>query len=222
MFLISENNGRSCSARNRNLLKIPTNLPQNVTDADLSGNQFTLLSKLNFSKSYKWQALNLSNSKISVIRAGTFRNLGQLRNLSLNGNPLSEIRGDMWQGLQSLMVLRIRALVNITLHPKAFSNLPSLETMSLDLEHLKRHSSEYIDPSNFPDTPAEQVKFKIEIRGREITCDNSFCFLNNLQKKGLIKAFLAEGDELPEGPVCKIDQNPFWKYSKLNCDSVGE
>ena len=207
---------------NKNLTKVPRDIPPNKIEIYLNGNKITTLSSENFPQGCKWEKLDLKNNKITVINRGAFVNLKQLKDLSLNGNPLREIRGDMWKGLRALVVLRIRTLsVDTTLRSKAFSNLPSLRDMSLNLEHLKKHRSHYTNPNNFPDTPKKQVKFKIEIGGREITCDNSFCFLNNMQKKGLIGGFTVQGEKIPD-PVCSKDQNPFWNSSALNCKSVGE
>ena len=207
---------------NKNLMKVPRDIPPNKIEIYLNGNKITTLSSENFPQGCKWQKLDLKNNKITVINRGAFVNLKQLKDLSLNGNPLREIRGDMWQGLQALVVLRIRTLsVDTTLRSKAFSNLPSLRDMRLNLEHLKKHRSNNTNPKNFPHTPKDQVKFKIEIGGRNITCETGFCFLNNMQKKGLIGGFTAQGEKIPN-PVCSKDQNPFWNYSALNCKSVGE
>ena len=207
---------------NKNLKQVPEDISTNEREIDLSGNKISSLSSKNFPQGCRWEKLNLKNNKIIFINGGAFVNLKQLKDLSLNGNPLREIRGDMWQGLQALVVLRIRTLsVDTTLLSKAFSNLPSLRDMRLNLEHLKKHRSNYTNPKNFPDTPKDQVKFKIEIGGRNITCETGFCFLNNMQKKGLIGGFTAQGEKIPD-PVCSKGQNPFWNYSALNCKSVGE
>ena len=211
---------------------------------DLSGNRITSLSNESFPQGSKWETLDLTNNRITIIRRaafvnlnqlkdlslngnkiteienGAFRNLTQLQTLTLNGNPLGEIRGDMWQGLRALVVLRIRT-INTRLSPKAFSNLQSLQNLSLNLEHLKKYKSYYLDSSNFPDTPNDQAKFEIDIGGMKVSCDNSFCFLNNMQKKGLIGGFTEDGKAIPD-PVCNISQNPFWKYSSVNCDSLGK
>ena len=205
----------------QNLEEVPRNIPQNRRIIDLSGNKITTLSSKDFPQSCTWQSLNLKNNKITVINPRAFVNLKQLKELSLNGNPLREIRGDMWQGLQALVVLRIRTLSVDTLGSKAFSNLPKLRNISVTLDQLKKHESQYTNPDNFPDTPKNQAKFKIEIGGREITCDNSFCFLNDMRNKRLIEGFMADGKEIPD-PVCSKDKNPFWKYSSVNCKSIGE
>ena len=223
---------------------MPLNISPNITEIDLSGNQITNLSSESFPQGSKWETLNLTNNRITIIRgatflnlkqlqdlsltgneiseiqSGAFRNLEQLRTLTLNGNPLREIRGDMWQGLRALVVLRIRT-ANTKLTPRAFSNLQSLQNLSLNLEHLKKYSSYYLNSSNFPHTPKEQAKFEIDIGGMKVSCDNSFCFLNNMQKKGLIGGFTENGKPISD-PVCSIDQNPFWNYSSVNCDSLGK
>ena len=247
LFLkISDATAKSTSVwrSNRNLAEVPIDIPPNVINVDLSGNQLTTLSSESFPQELKWETLNLTNNRITIIRRaafvnlnqlkdlslkgneiseienGAFQNLTQLKTLTLNGNPLREIRGDMWQGLGGLVVLRIRT-VHTRLRPKAFSYLQSLQNLSLNLEHLKEHSSYYLNSSNFPDTPKDQAKFEIDIGGMKVSCDNSFCFLNNMQKKGLIGGFTENGTAIPD-PVCSIDQNPFWKYSSLNCDSLSK
>ena len=224
---------------------MPQKIPPNVIKIDLSGNQITTLSTESFPQDSKWETLNLTNNRITIIRraafvnlnqlkdlylngnkiseieSGAFGNLDQLKTLTLNGNPLQEIRGDMWQGLRGLVVLRIRTANTTLRRPKAFSNLQSLQNLSLNLEHLKTYSSYYLNSSNFPDTPKEQATFEIDIGGMKVSCDNSFCFLNNMQKKGLIGGFTKNGKPIPD-PVCDIDQNPFWNYSSLNCESLGK
>ena len=206
---------------NKGYVKIPRNL-RNEAIVNLSRNKITRLSQGDFDSIKNCTTLDLENNRIAVIKAGAFKHLSQLKTLTLSGNPLKEIKGNMWTGLRALVNVRIRRLpANITLHHQAFSNLPKLQKVDLDLKHLKKYSSFYINSTNFPDTPKNQVKFRIELGGREITCDNSFCFLNNMQKKGLIGGFTAQ-DEHIDQPICHINQNPFWKYSSVNCDSLGE
>ena len=202
--------------------KVPRNL-RNEAIVNLSGNKITRLSQGDFDSIKNCTTLDLENNRITVIKTGAFEHLSQLETLTLSGNPLKEIKGDMWKGLQALVNIRIRGLpTNITLHHQAFSNLPKLHKVDLDLKHLKKYSSFYINSTNFPDTPKNQVKFRIELHGgSEITCSNSFCFLNNMQKKGLIGGFTAQGEKIDE-PICKKDQNPFWKYASVNCDSIGK
>ena len=165
------------------------------------------------------RSLDLRNNKISVIKKGAFKNLIHLEILTLSGNPLQEIRGDMWEGLQSLKVLRITNINLTALQSKGFAHLKSLKTLTLNLAVLKKFT--FLNTSTYFNTPEGQIKFRIELGGREITCDNSFCFLNNMLKKGLIRGFTAKGEKIDE-PICKINQNPFWKYSSLNCESLGE
>ena len=201
--------------------RVPGNL-RNVAVVNLSRNKITRLSIGDFNSIKNCRTLDLENNTIKIIEAGTFKLLSKLKTLNLNNNSLREIKGDMWTGLKALVNIRITGLpANVTLHHQAFSNLPKLQNVDLDLKHLKKYSSFYINSTNFPDTPKDQVKFRIELGGREITCDNSFCFLNNMQDKGLIGGFTADGKEIPD-PVCSKDQNPFWTYSSLNCESLGE
>ena len=207
---------------NKEYDRVPGNLP-NVATVNLSGNMIDHLSTGVFANIKNCRTLALENNRIAVIKAGAFKHLSQLKTLTLSGNPLKEIKGDMWKGLRALVNIRIRGLpANIALHHQAFSNLPKLHEVDLDLKHLKKYSSFYINSTNFPDTPKNQVKFRIELQGgSEITCSNSFCFLNNMQKKGLIGGFTAQGEKIDE-PICKKDQNPFWKYASVNCDSLGK
>ena len=206
---------------NKGYKKVPGNL-RNEVIVNLSGNKITRLSQGDFDSIKNCRTLHLENNTIAVIESGTFKPLSQLKTLNLNKNPLREIKGDMWKGLRALVNISIRGLpTNITLHHQAFSNLPKLHKVDLDLKHLKKYSSFYVNSTNFPDTPKNQVKFRIELGGNEITCDNSFCFLNNMHKKGLIGGFTAKGSEFDQ-PVCKKDQTPFWKYASVNCDSIGK
>ena len=179
---------------NKGYEKVPRNL-RNEAIVNLGRNKITRLSRGDFDSIKNCRTLDLENNKIALIETGAFKPLSQLKTLNLNKNPLREIKGDMWKGLQALVNIRIRGLpTNITLHHQAFSNLPKLHKVELDLKHLKKYSSFYINSTNFPDTPKNQVKFRIELQGgSEITCSNSFCFLNNMHKKGLIRGFTSKG-----------------------------
>ena len=197
------------------------NLKKPTTVVNLRAKNITHLPMGAFDKISNCQNLDLSDNNMSVIKDGTFKNLVHLMTLTLSGNPLREIRGGMWEGLQSLQVLDITSTNLTKVQLKGFAHLESIKTLVLNVAALKKFESGYINTSTYPHSPRNQVKFRIELGGREITCDNSFCFLNNMQKQGLIRGFTAKGEEIQE-PVCSKDQNPFWKYSSVNCDSIGE
>ena len=194
---------------------------RNAITVNLSGNNIARLTVGIFTKIPNCQILDLSKNKITVIEGGVFENLVHLKALNLSGNPLQKINGEMWEGLRSLKILQITNVSVTNVQQEGFANLKSLKALMLNLNILMKFQSRFMKPSSFPDTPKNQVKFSIELGGREITCDNSLCFLDNMQKKGLIGGFTAQGEKIPV-PICKLDQSSFWEYASLHCDNNNE
>lgn len=85
---------RTVKCVNRNLTKVPADLPPYVRNLFLTGNQLAVLPAGAFSRLpplAELAALNLSGSRLEEVRAGAFEHLPSLRQLDLSHNPLASL-----------------------------------------------------------------------------------------------------------------------------------
>ncbi|XP_078678017.1 uncharacterized protein LOC144914261 isoform X2 [Branchiostoma floridae x Branchiostoma belcheri] len=87
----------NCS--DQGLTSVPQNLPTGVTHLHLQNNLITKLNQSDFSQYGNLTNLDLGNNDISEIQAGTFYPTPELRTLSLSHNKLTSLRSDMFAGL---------------------------------------------------------------------------------------------------------------------------
>ena len=70
------------------------------------------------------------------IKPGAFSTLSRCKAIWLWNNRIREIRGDMWEGLESLQELSLSHNHITTVHPGGFSNLPHINKLWLNSNRL--------------------------------------------------------------------------------------
>ena len=78
----------------------------------------------------------LNNNCLANIEGGTFVKNTRCTNLRLDWNQLTEIRKDMWTGLESLQYLSLEHNYIEVIEPSAFADLPNLKGLYLDNNKL--------------------------------------------------------------------------------------
>lgn len=156
----------SCSTfslfcEHKNLFSIPSQVPEEVEELDLSGNHLTHLTHESFPKSYKkltrliltsaeivaievksfrtmsnLQYVYISGNSISTIRSGTFQKNNVLSLLVLSHNPISHLEPNSFDGLSNLTELDLRDCRLSDLPQQIFDPLKSLEILWLDGNQL--------------------------------------------------------------------------------------
>jgi Leucine-rich repeat (LRR) protein len=138
-------------------LGLITHLPS-LIELLITQNNITLLKgddENQVCRSSKLKLLDLSNNKLSTIRAGTFKSIGNtLQRLNLTSNKLFVIEKDTFESLKCLKVLILNKNMISRVMPFAFSELRSLQKLSLNsniLDFIECHafsglkSLQYID-----------------------------------------------------------------------------
>ncbi|XP_068128675.1 immunoglobulin superfamily containing leucine-rich repeat protein-like [Hyperolius riggenbachi] len=130
----------------RDLIYVPTNLPDRLRQLTLSVNQISDLSATSFANTVEVKSLWLSYNKITTIQAGTFHSLTHLMNLDLSHNKLSNFP---WGDLLTLGDLQLLNLNNnhlVAISPGTFNNSRSLRSLQLSSNHLYSLPEGIFDP----------------------------------------------------------------------------
>ena len=104
-----------------------------LTDLDLSFNQFKGIHLQDFNKLSNLRYLNLQNNSITEIHPRAFSSLSELVTLNLANNFLESINGAIFSGLNELETLDLRGNFLCNISNKAF--LDTHRLISLDLSH---------------------------------------------------------------------------------------
>ncbi|CAH1240302.1 TLR1 [Branchiostoma lanceolatum] len=78
---------KTATCSNGGLTQIPSNLPHNLTNLDLSNNDIQAIRNNSFSSLHFLEVLNFGRNNLSVIEPAAFYNLSRLKNLAINDNP---------------------------------------------------------------------------------------------------------------------------------------
>ncbi|XP_004595038.2 toll-like receptor 4 [Ochotona princeps] len=89
----------------KNLYKIPDNIPCSVKNLDLSFNPLKHLGSHSFSNFSQLQVLDLSRCEIHTIEDDAYKGLKNLSTLILTGNPIQNLAPGAFSGLSSLQKL---------------------------------------------------------------------------------------------------------------------
>ncbi len=116
---------------------------------DLRGNQIRSLSPGVFRNLKKLHTLVLSENRLSDLVNGTFDGL-HIAYLLLDGNRLTELRSDMWNGLASFYFVSLNVANNLIekIEPRCFSRLRKLTILTLSNNPLGQISAEMFDKTS--------------------------------------------------------------------------
>ncbi|KAK2715106.1 toll-like receptor 7 [Artemia franciscana] len=128
------NNIVDCSASSIEFL--PSNLPMDVTEVRLDGNNFAELKSHSFIGKKNLKYLFINSSNVEIIRNRTFHGLNFLEELYLQNNFLSELNGLEFGHLQSLKLLNLQNNRLVAIEQFTFEQLPLLKVLKLDGNHL--------------------------------------------------------------------------------------
>ena len=171
-----------------NLQKVPSDLPPNTRNLDLSRNHISNMSGSPFRNLISLVALNLSGSRIQEVDEHTFRGLTKLNILSLANNPViynGKLPSKIFTGCRSLKklymfdskmtghnislepILQLYKLEQLTITPSvqlpyALTKISSLKVLNLPFSKSKIHLTE--------DNMQQFTKMKLE----EISFHSSF------------------------------------------------
>nr|XP_057915376.1 toll-like receptor 13 [Doryrhamphus excisus] len=124
-----------CSANG--LLAVPRDIPQSVTEFDLSVNKISKIQVGDFRNYTALLELNFKRNSISQIEKGAFADLRSLRRLNLNNNRLARL-GDIFGGLGNLTELRITSNNIKSVLSSSFKPLRRLTFLDLSYNKLQK------------------------------------------------------------------------------------
>ncbi|KAE8614715.1 hypothetical protein XENTR_v10008276 [Xenopus tropicalis] len=116
---------------NRDLTKVPAQLPELSFMLDLSHNIIKTINRTDFQNLTVLQNLNLSNNRIQYMENGAFGKLVALQLLNLTKNRIGSLSSRTFEGLQNLSTLLLDNNNIVTLEPNTFLHLYNLKTISL-------------------------------------------------------------------------------------------
>ena len=124
-------------------------------------------------------------NKIKVIYSGAFEPLGNLRTLYLAGNNIAEIRGDMWNGLASLMYLNVDHCNVTSVQMSGFANLPKIHRISMKENNLTAVPPDLFAVDEFPGTDGHQASLQLDLEGNPLRCDDgAICWRKKAEEEG--------------------------------------
>ncbi|XP_075551631.1 uncharacterized protein LOC142585057 isoform X2 [Dermacentor variabilis] len=124
-------NGTSFFCENTGLRSLPSTIPHNATNLDLSGNLFSTLQKNDFPLMPQLTILVLSSSNVSSLGEDVFGNLPMLKNVYLQGNKIRNIEADTFVSNKNLRNLHLSHNPIESIAAEAFRGLTALETLDL-------------------------------------------------------------------------------------------
>ena len=131
--------GTTWIASGMDLTEVPSNIPSNTT------------------------VLDLSHNNITVLKADSFNNLTDLRELRLSYNRLRDVQNGSLNGLVNLRILSLSFNCLTLLKPETFLGLTSLQRLLIDHNPVPS-----IDPALFDGLPRP---LEISVEGNPLVCD---------------------------------------------------
>ena len=141
---------RSADCTHRNLTDVPQNLFSNIRRLDLSYNQITLLRNTSFLAYLQLVELDFFGNQIYYIEMGTFYPLVYIEFLSLLGNPVHNLNGDMFQWMCELqhLVLMFTNLSSFSVRIKNRAHKLQTDDMELSGHYKDKISTPNADEMN--------------------------------------------------------------------------
>ncbi|XP_054715667.1 relaxin receptor 1-like [Uloborus diversus] len=114
-----------------NLSEPPVNLPENLQELDLSGNNLDILKPSHFKPNEHLEVLILKGSEVNLVSKDAFINLPNLRTLYLTKNSISAIIDGSMATNKHLTYLELSYNPLRTIAPGAFEGLINLQRLDL-------------------------------------------------------------------------------------------
>ena len=132
----------------------------------------------------------------------------KLQKLYLYENNFSEIRKEYWEGLSSLIELKINDNRIEYIYPDGLSNLINLELLHLHNNNLRTLKSEVFGDSH-------PVKLEMSLVANPLRCDGNLCWMKQAERDGWLTW-------TPDhGPQCRGRSNRGWYEVEMECDIFG-
>ncbi|KAB0369703.1 hypothetical protein FD755_018696, partial [Muntiacus reevesi] len=124
--------GTIVDCSNQKLARVPSHLPEYVTDLRLNDNEISVLEATGiFKKLPNLRKINLSNNRIKEVREGAFDGAASVQELMLTGNQLETVHGRVFRGLSGLKTLMLRSNLISCVSNDTFAGLSSVRLLSL-------------------------------------------------------------------------------------------
>ncbi|KAF4517658.1 hypothetical protein B566_EDAN002890 [Ephemera danica] len=117
--------------REKGLTRVPTHLPEAVTELRLEQNAITDIPPRAFTPYKRLSQIDLSNNQITKVAADAFHGLKSLTSLVLYGNKIADLPAGVFHGLSNLQLLLLNANEISCIRRDSFKDLHSLNLLSL-------------------------------------------------------------------------------------------
>ena len=112
--------------------------------------------------------LELNQNQMNILHPAAFKPLVSLEALTLDKDQFTEVSGDTWTGLNSLIYLSLGDNQISVIKPGGLSNLPRMISVDLKNNKLTTIEENTVDAEKIPG---------IRLRGNPINCDSQMCWL---------------------------------------------
>ncbi|XDV35197.1 hypothetical protein PO909_005191 [Leuciscus waleckii] len=129
--------------------RIPSTLPQNTVDLDISCNSITRINEGDFIRLPNLIILNMSHNRISEITNNALSDLPNLEELNLSNNKIQAVTTKLLSGLANLSHLRLDSNYLEVIENQSFATLSNLRFVNLTnnkLKHISRFQSVFQIP----------------------------------------------------------------------------
>ncbi|XP_077488622.1 uncharacterized protein LOC144099302 isoform X2 [Amblyomma americanum] len=123
--------GQAFFCENTGLRSLPSTIPHNATNLDISGNSFSALQKSDFPLMPRLTVLAMSSAGVVSLGEDVFGNLPMLKKVYLQGNKIRTIAADTFLSSKNLQIVHISHNPIESISLEAFRGLTALETLDL-------------------------------------------------------------------------------------------
>ncbi len=129
--------GLSIDCSNRNLIKVPENIPSNIIQVDLQGNKLTFVKNEDFSYLRSLKVLHLQNNRIEALESDVFKNLNSLERVRLNNNQITYLPDGIFKNLNSLKRLDLSFNKLKSISKQLLAPLVNINNLQIDNNQIK-------------------------------------------------------------------------------------
>ncbi|XP_042191853.1 leucine-rich repeat neuronal protein 3 [Callorhinchus milii] len=118
-------------SNNISQIKEPIDLLVNLTEIDLSQNNFFAIGDINLGQASRLMSLHLEENRLTELPKGCLSGLGNLQELFINHNHISRVAHGAFSGLARLLRLHLNANRLASIESQWFKDTPSLEILAI-------------------------------------------------------------------------------------------
>ena len=130
------------------------------------------------------RTLSLDYSRLEDLPRAGLASLKKLKALYIWQNKFTDVRGDMWQGLESLEKLHLADMNIASLDAGDLYNLPKIGQIWLMRTKVTMLSEGLFDAELYPETDGHPANLTLHLRRAPLECDRRLCWMKRGERDG--------------------------------------